>query len=176
MTTIPPEVLSTHEDNAQSIRLELQRLVQGVRGLTLLTTERRRKIGLVGHVDDDFLRNMALLIEAHPEVASICQITAAEIRDHLTFTGSYQDVGAELTLHGRKMNDTLFAERASIGERTMRALKIARDLNTPAGVSSLVPHLEAIIRDFARGRRRRGKPQTDETKPPTDPATPEVKP
>jgi hypothetical protein len=173
MTTIPPEVTSAYEDHAQSIRSNLLQLVQDIRGFTLLTTERRRKVIVSGHVDDDFLRSMALLIEAHPNVAAMCEITPAEIRDHLSFSGSYQGVGEELMLNGRKMTDTVLAQRADIGERTIRALKIARSINFPAGKSSLVPHLEAINREFRRGRRRRVKPQTDET---TGPAKPEVKP
>jgi hypothetical protein len=35
------------------------------------------------------------------------------------------------------------------------ALKVARNINTPAGRESLVPHLEAIDREFSRGRRKR---------------------
>ncbi|MGZ5441975.1 MAG: hypothetical protein ACXW5U_16385 [Thermoanaerobaculia bacterium] len=173
MTTIP-DTPSPHEDNAQAIRQDLQRLMQGVRGLTLLTTERRRKVTVSGHVDDDFLRSMALLIEAHPDIATSSQITSAEIRDHLNFSGSYQGVGEELMLDGRKMIDTLTAERADVGERALRALKIARSINFPAGRDSLVPHLEAIDRDFSRGRRRRAG-----ARKPDDVATakkPEVKP
>ena len=98
---------------------------------------------------------MALLIEAHPDIATSSQLTSAEILDHLNFSGSYGGVGEELMLHGRKIVDTLVAERADIGERAIRALKIARSINFPAGNDSLVPHLEAIDRDFARGRRRR---------------------
>jgi hypothetical protein len=163
MTTIP-DTPSPHEDNAQAIRLELQRLMQGVRGFSLLTTERRRKISVSGHVDDDFLRSMALVVEAHPDVAATCQLTSSEIRDHLNFTGSHRSVGEELVLNGRKMLDTLLAERASVGERALRALAIARSLNYPAERASLVTHLQAIDRDFSRGRRRRFKK-------PIDPAT-----
>lgn len=154
MTTIP-DTPTTHEGNAQSIRLELQRLVQGIRGFTLLTPEQRRKFSVSGHVDDDFLRRMMLLIDAHPEIATIIQLTSAEILDHLNFSGSYDGVGEELVLNGRKTIDTKISERASIGERALRALKIARSLNSPAGRDSLVPHLEAIEREFARGRRKR---------------------
>lgn len=154
MSTIP-DVPTVHEDNAQAIRLDMQRLVQNIRGFTLLTTERRRKLTISGHVDDDFLRSMALLIDAHPDVATTCKITGAEIRDHLNFSGAYQGVGEEMMLNGRKAADTLLAERADVGERTLRALRIARDINTPADRASLVPHLEAIDREFARGRRKR---------------------
>lgn len=163
MTTIPPEVPSDYEGNAQSFRDTLLQLGQGIPGFTLLTTERRRKVIVSGHVDDDFLRRMALLIEAHPNVAAVCEITPAEIYDHLSFSGSYQGVGEELMLNGRKMSDTLLAGRADVGERTLRALKIARSVNSPAGKSSLVPHLEAIEQEFVRGRRRRRKPQPDDS-------------
>jgi hypothetical protein len=176
MTTIPPEVVSAYDDHAQTIRTNLLQLVQSIRGFNLLTTERRRKIVVSGHVDDDYLRSMALLIEANPKLANACDITSAEIRDHLQFSGSYQGVGEELILNGRKMADTVLGERATVGERTLRAQKMARNLNSPAGTSSLVPHLEAIEREFRRGRRRRVKPQTDETKPSTGLAPPEVKP
>ena len=154
MTTIP-DIPSTHDNTAHAIRGELKRLVEGIRGVTLLTPAQRRRYTVSGHVDDDFLRRMSLLIDAHPEIATIAQLTSAEILDHLNFSGSHDGVGEELILHGRKVIDTCIAERGSIGERAIRALKIARSLNTPAGRESLVPHLEAIDRDFARGRRKR---------------------
>jgi hypothetical protein len=157
MSNLPiPGSPSTHEDNAQAIRAELTRLVQGIPGLTLLTPERRRKITVSGHVDEDFLRSMALLLDAHPDVAAMCEITSAEIRNHLSFYGSHLGVGEELMLYGRKMIDTILGDRSSIGERTLRALRIARNLNTPAGSEALVPHLETIDREFTRGRRKRG--------------------
>jgi hypothetical protein len=153
--TVIPDTPSPHEDKAQAIRLELQRLMQEVRGFTLLTPERRRKISVTGHVDDDFLRSMALVLEAHPDVATTSQLTATEIRDHLNFTGSHRSVGEELVLNGRKMLDTLLAERASVGERALRALTIVRSINYPADRAALVAHLESIDREFSRGRRRR---------------------
>jgi hypothetical protein len=172
MTTIP-DTPSPHEDNAQAIRLELQRLVQNIPGFTLLTTERRRRVSVTGHVDDDFLRSMALVLEAHPDVAAVSQITAAEVRDHLNFTGAHRGVGEELMLNGRKMLDTLIDARASVGERALRALNISRNVNAPADRQALVAHLEAIDRDFSRGRRRRAAAK----KPgePTAAAKPEVK-
>lgn len=154
MTNIP-DVPTAHEDNAQAIRLDMQRLVQGIRGFTLLTTARRRRLTISGHVDDDFLRSMALLIDAQPDVAMPSKITGAEIRDHLAFSGSYQGVGEQMMLDGRKMSDTLLAERADVGERALRALRIARDLNTPSDRAAVIPHLEAIDREFTRGRRKR---------------------
>jgi hypothetical protein len=172
MTTIPDSP-SPHEDNAQAIRLELQRLLQNIRGFTLLTTERRRKVSVTGHVDDDFLRSMALVLEAHPDIAAVSQITAAEIRDHLQFTGAHREVGEELMLNGRKMLDTLIDARANVGERALRALNISRNVNTPADRASLVPHLEAIDRDFARGRRRRAAKKSEQ---PATAAKSEVKP
>jgi hypothetical protein len=172
MTTIP-DVTTTHEDNAQTIRLDLQRMAEGIPGFTLLTPEQRRKFTISGHVDDDFLRNMALLLDAHADVASLIQLTAGEIRNHLTFSGAYLGVGEELTLNGRKMIDTLTSERAKIGERAMRGLKIARDINTPAGRDSLIPHLEAIDREFSRGRRKRSAAKKADD--PTAGKKPEVK-
>ena len=179
MTTIPDSGPPPHEDNAQGIRLDLARLVQGIRGFTLLTPEQRRRFNISGHVDDDYLRSVALLLDANSDVAGPSRLTGAEIREHLQFSGSYQGVGEELRLHGRMTDDTLLAERASIGERALRAVKIARDINTPAGRDSLVPHLEAIDREFSRGRRKRPS-----GKKPEDPAAaaakaqpkPEVKP
>ncbi|HEX6100993.1 MAG TPA: hypothetical protein VF432_32045 [Thermoanaerobaculia bacterium] len=181
MTTIPIPDPSPHEDNAQAIRQELQRLMQGVPGLTLLTTEGRRRIAVSGHVDPDFLRSMALLIEAHGDIAVASQLTSAEIREHLSFAGPHQEVGEELMLNGRKMIDTVIASRASVGERALLALKIARSINTPAERAALVPHLEAIDREFSRGRRRRPaakKPDEDvPKKPEPEPKPkPEVKP
>jgi hypothetical protein len=158
MTTIPDTPL-THEDSAQSIRIELQRMAQSIRGFGLLTTERRRQLTTSGYVDDDYLRDIALLIEANPAIAAAAQLTSAEIADHLSFSGAHKGVGTELKLSGQKLDDTLVAERASIGERALRAQKIARSINTPVPDQSVVPHLEALDREFARGRRKRRKPE-----------------
>lgn len=163
MTTIP-DSSSPHQDNAQAILLDLQRLIGGIQGLTLLTSERRRQLSTSGHVDEDFLRHMALLLDANSDVATACHLTGAEIRDHLNFFGSYQGVGAEMMLGGNKVEDTLLARHASVGERAMRGLKIARNINSPVGRESLVPHLEAIDREFVRGRRRRQKRADDAAK------------
>ena len=183
MTTIP-DTPSSHGGNSQAIRSNVQRLVEGIRGFILLTPEQRRKFAVSGHVDDEFLRRMVLLIDAHPDIATMSQITSAEILDHLDFYGSYDGVGEQLMLNGRMTMDTRTAERASVGERALRALNIARSLNSPAGRESLVPHLEAIDREFSRGRRRRpsGKKPEDaaaaaaaKAQPNTQPK-PEVKP
>jgi hypothetical protein len=156
MTTIPlPDSPSVHEETARVIRNDLEQLAQGIRGFTLLTAERRRQLTTSGHVEEDFLRHMALLLDANPDVATPCHLTGAEIRDHLSHSSAYRGVGDELMLKGRMTNDTLLAERADIGERALRGLKIARNINTPAGRESLVPHLESIDRDFSRGRRKR---------------------
>jgi riboflavin synthase len=146
---------STHEENAESIRHDLQRMARRIRGFTLLTTERRRRVVVSGHVDDDYLRNVALLLDQHPDLAITARLTAEEIRDHLRFSGAYQGVGEELILHGRKMTDTLINERASIGQRALHVHQISRTINHPPGTASVVPHLEALDREFTRGRRRR---------------------
>jgi hypothetical protein len=162
MTTIP-DTPSLYEDTAQAIRLDLRRLTQDVRGFILLTPQQRRKLSVSGHVDDDFLRRMILLIEAHPDIATMSQLTSAEILDHVRFYGSYDGVGEEMMLNGRKMVDTLTAERASIGAKALVALNIARSITAPNSAESLVPHLEAIDRDFSRGRRKRAKKPDAET-------------
>ena len=154
MTTIP-DAPSAHQMTAEAIRQDMLALVQGIRGFTLLTPERRRQVSCSGHVDDDFLRFIALLIEANPGVGVPMNLTAAMIYDHLNFSGAYQGVGAEMMLNGRKMDDTLLSERADIGQRSLHALQVARSISSPAGDTSLVPHLEAIDRNFSRGRRRR---------------------
>jgi hypothetical protein len=155
MTTIP-DAPSSHEETAQTIRLDLQRLSHGIRGFALLSAERRRKLNVRGHVEDDFLRSMALLVEAHPDIAAAAKITSSEIQDHLHFTGAFQGVGEELMRHGRQMSDTVLAERADIGGRALCALRVAREVNLlPSERAALIPHLEAIEREFTRGRRKR---------------------
>jgi hypothetical protein len=173
MTTIPDSPF-THEDSAQTIRIDLQRLAQGIRGFALLTTDRRRQLNITGHVDEEYLRRVALLLDSNTDVANSSKLTSAEIRDHLAFYGAYDGVGEELMLNGRKMSDTLLAERGGIGERAIRAVKIARDMTSPSDREALIPHLESIDREFSRGRRRkRPVTQTDE---PETPIPPEVKP
>lgn len=145
----------THEENAEAIRHNLQRMARGIRGLALLTAERRRRIVVSGHVDDDYLRSVAGLIDHHPDLAAAARLTADEIRDHLRFTGAYRNVGQELILHGHKVSDTIISERASIGQRALHVHQMARTINNPPGTSSIVPQLEALDRDYTRGRRRR---------------------
>ena len=156
MSNIPdiPESL-THQDNAQAVLLDLRRLVGGVRGLTLLTEAGRRKLTIAGHVDDQFLRSIAVLLDNNPQLADSSEITGAEIRDHLNFSGSYQGVGEDLILNGQKVADTRLVERASVGRRALRVLKIARSASEPAERAALVPEMQAIDRLYSRGRRRR---------------------
>lgn len=158
----------SHQQNADTIRLDLQRMARGIRGFALLTTERRRRVVVSGHVDDDYLRNVAVLLEHHPELAATARLTADEIRDHLRFTGAYQSVGRELILHGHTMTDTIINERSSIGQRALRVHQIARTLNHLAEGNSVVPHLEALDRDFTRGRRRRRARAEESTPAETD--------
>ncbi len=145
----------SHQQNADRIRLDLKRMVRGIRGFALLTAERRRRVVVSGHVDDDYLRSIIGLLDHHPDLAATAGLSGDEIREHLLFTGAYQSVGQELILHGHTMTDTIINERSSIGQRALHVHQIARTLNHPAGASSVVPHLEALDRDYTRGRRRR---------------------
>lgn len=145
----------SHQQNADIIRLDLQRMARGIRGFALLTPERRRRVVISGHVDDGYLRRIVGLLDHHPDLAAIGGLSSDEIREHLRFTAAYQSVGQELILHGHTMTDTIINERSSIGQRALRVHQIARTLNHPAGASSVVPHLEALDRDYTRGRRRR---------------------
>ena len=145
----------SHQQNADTIRLDLKRMARGIRGFALLTAERRRRVVVSGHVDDDYLRRIIGLLDHHPDLAAIAGLSGDEIREHLRFTGAYQGVGQELLLHGHTMTDTIINERSSIGQRALRVHQIARTLNHPAEDNSVVPHLEALDRDYTRGRRRR---------------------
>jgi hypothetical protein len=145
----------SHQQNADIIRLDLKRMARGIRGFALLTAERRRRVVVSGHVDDDYLRRIAGLLDHHPDLAAIAGLSSDEIHEHLRFTGAYQGVGRELVLHGHTMTDTIINERSSIGQRALRVHQIARTLNHRAEGTSVIPHLEALDRDYTRGRRRR---------------------
>jgi hypothetical protein len=75
-----------------------------------------------------------------------------------------------LVLNGHKMTDTIINERASIGQRALHVHQIARTINHPAGASSVVPHLEALDRDYTRRRRRRRGNAEESTPAETDEA------
>jgi len=108
-------------------------MAREIRGFALLTTERRRRIVVSGHVGDDYLRSVAGLLDHHPELAVNARLSSEYLGEHLRFSGAYHDVGQELILHGHKMTDTITNERASIGQRALHVYQIARTINHPPG-------------------------------------------
>ena len=162
------ETPSPHPQNAQEIMVALRQLIHGMRGYKLMATGRRRKITISGHVDDEFLRQVAVMLDVTPHVAAGAQLTGAEIRDHLSFYASYEGVGDELILLGTGAKDTLLNEHADFGERALRAVTIAMAITKPEDREKLIPHLDNIRKNFSRGKRRKTR------KPPEAQVTPEA--
>lgn len=160
----------THTQAARDITLTLRQLVQGMRGYTLLTGERRRKINLAGRVEDEFLRQVAVMLEANAKLAGTVELSGDEVREHLSFYGAHEGVGDELILLGRGVKDTLLNERSVIGQKAIHAVNIAKTLTKPEDRELLMPHLDNIQKLFARGKRKKSSrlPATPE------PAKPET--
>jgi hypothetical protein len=165
----------THTQAADEILLTLRRLIQAMRGYTPLTTEGRRRITLYGHVDDEFLRQIAVMLDANANLAAGVRLTGPEVRDHLSFYGAHEGVGDELILLGQGVKDTLNNERGEIGQKALQAFAFAKTLTKPADRERLMPHLENLQKNFSRGKRRKTTRPVDETPTPTTPApaTPE---
>ena len=160
----------THTQAADEIMLTLRRLIQAMRGYTPLTTEGRRRINVYGHVDDEFLRQIAVMLDVNPNLAAGGGITSAEVRDHLSFYGAHEGVGDELILLGQGVKDTLVNERALIGQKALQVFAIAKALTKPADREKVMPHLDNVQKNFARGKRRKAVRPGEETPAPTTPA------
>jgi hypothetical protein len=148
----------THTQSAQDILTKLRELVQALPDYKIIVTQRRRKLNMAGNVDDDFLRNVAIMVDATPHLAISAKITGEEIREHLGFHGAYAGIGDEMILLGRGAKDTLLEARGAIGQRALNAVAIARTLTKPEDREKLMPHLDNIQKNFARGKRKIRKP------------------
>ncbi len=161
----------THTQAAQEIRVILRRLIQAIRGYTPLTIQHRRRINVVGHVDDEFLRQMAILLDTNTNLAAGVGMTGAEVLDHLGFYGAHEGVGDELILLGEGVKDTLLKERAQIGQKALQAFAFAKTLTKPSDREKMMPHLDTIQKNFAHGKRRKTARPGEET---AEPAEPEI--
>ena len=157
----------THTQSAQDILTKLRELVQALPDFKIIVARRRRQLNLAGNVDDDFLRNVAIMVDATPHLSISAQITGDEIREHLGFHGAYDGLGDELILLGRGAKDTLLEARGAIGQRALNAVAIAKTLTKPEDREQLMPHLDNIQKNFARGKRKVRKPAEAAPEPST---------
>lgn len=145
--------------NPHELLLMVRELVQGMKGYEPLPDGRRRKLNVSGHVDDDYLRAIAIMLEASPDLEVASKLTAAEVREHIQYHGEHAGIGEELIILGRGAKDTLVRERSSVGRRALQAVVIAKTLDAPEDQVVLFPHLKDMQRNFIRGKRRRAKPE-----------------
>jgi hypothetical protein len=153
------ETPATHAQTAEEIINALRQVVRGsLPGYKLLAAARRRRINMSGHVHEDFLRQVAVMLDVNPALVAAVGLTGAEIREHLSFLAAYEKVGDELMLLGRGVKDTLVDAHAQVGQRALQAVAIARTITRPEDREKLMPHLDNIQKSFSRGKRKVRKP------------------
>lgn len=153
------ETPATPTQTSEEIINALRQLVRGsLPGYKLLAAQRRRRLNHSGHVDEEFLRQVAVLLDVNPALVGVVGLTGAEIREHLSFLAAFEKVGDELMLLGRGVKDTLTDAHAEGGQRALQAVAIARTITRPEDREKLVPHLDNIQKGFSRGKRKVRKP------------------
>ena len=154
MSTIPPEPSPiSHEAAASSLMKEIRELIQTrIPGFALAAKGRRLQINTTASLSDAFLESVAAACEAHPELAAVGQITAAEIRDCISYSGVYGSLAEGLRILSRGVDDTVAERRNEVGKKVRRIYHHAITLNKEEGSELLVPHLAAMKRTMNRGR------------------------
>jgi hypothetical protein len=110
----------------ETLLQELQRFVDSVAGLEILTPQQRRRINTAATLPDAFLEAVACAIEAIPHFAEMTGLTTAEIEEIIAFSSAHLTVADELERVARVMRDTIAARRASVGQRALLFYALAK--------------------------------------------------
>lgn len=162
MPTVP-EVPLSHAEAGRELMLRVRALRESIPGLVLIPNERLKELVNAASVSDEFLQNVSIGVEATPDLASASKLDPADVRDVIEFSRSYAPAIGEVELLFRMLRHTNIVRRAKVGQEALKAFALAKGLNRPRKSDLLVPHIEAMRRSLARGRRK---------SPPAAPAEP----
>jgi hypothetical protein len=171
MSTVEPLPITSHEEAAQKILIELRLIAKSVAGYTHVPVARFRKISTTAAVPDDFLQACAVACDANAQLAAASDVTGAELRDVIGFSRAYLSVADELELLARGLRGTVAVRRGEIAQRARRVYSMAKSMNLPVDRDRLVPHITEMKRTLNKTRVKRA-PAAD---PPVDSATPKFK-
>lgn len=158
MTTIPDSPMLPHAQAAQSLLLQLRQIAQLVQGFTHVTSERRRRIGVVSAIPDEFLHAVSVACDAHPRLAAASEVTGAEFRDTIHFAREYLSVAEELEILARGLRGTVAERRHESAQKALRVYITAKRINHLERRETLIPHLAEMKRALGRTGLRRAKP------------------
>jgi hypothetical protein len=94
--------------------------------------------------------------DANAGFAARVKLTGPEIRDRLEFRRQFLTLTREQHLVAKGLEDTIAEELAEIGQRALKAYKVAQTMEADAD-EDLIPHLQAMQRALNRGRRKKVK-------------------
>jgi hypothetical protein len=92
----------------------------------------------------------------------MAEITGDEIRQGISFCNAYGPAADEVRLKSAGLQQAVKSHRHDIGQRALRAYRVARNFHTPQEEQQLVPHIENMKRLLARGPKKKA-PKGDAT-------------
>jgi hypothetical protein len=168
MTTIPPEVTTSHNQRAEEIIGIIRAQMRTIEGFGHPPEDRKRKIaGYSANITDVELQAAASACDAHPQLRSAAGITGDEFRDGIVFCAANIKLINEMELEAAGIAYAVKLKRAVLANRARLVYLAAQNLNKP--IDMLIPHIEKLRQAFRRPKKRAAAPA--EPVPPAPPTT-----
>jgi hypothetical protein len=153
----PPAVPMDFRQQSLTMMIQVRELGRTVDGFRFAPKGRRSQIGTVASLPEEFLQLCAAALDVNPALGLAFQITAAEVREALSFKREVTNTAKETYLVAKGMEDTVAERLAHVGELCLRFYNAAKRANRRNATENPVPHLEAMQRALGKGRPRKVK-------------------
>jgi len=91
--------------------IQFREMAHSIHGFMHVPVSRRRQIGSVAAIPDEFLQAASVACDAHPRLAVASQVTGQEFRDTMEFAREFLSVADELELLSRGLRGTVALRR-----------------------------------------------------------------
>lgn len=158
-TTDPPAVAAEFHQKSLDLMVQVRELGQTVDGFNFAPVGRRAAIGAFASLPEEFLELVAADLDVNPSLGESCGITAAEVREALSFKRAFTNAANEIRLVAKGLDDTIAERMAYVGERCLHFYYSAKRATPRGATASAVPHLAEMKRALGKGRPRKKKPE-----------------
>ena len=159
-----PAAPADFSPQALALMVQIRELGRTVNGFGFAPKGRRRSIGTVSSLPEEFLQLVAASLDVNPALGQSYGITALEVREALSFGREFTNAATETRLVAKGMEDTVAERLADVGDKCLRFYYAAKRATPRGAVASSVPHLAEMTRALGMGRKKKKKPA-----PPPDP-------
>lgn len=168
------QVTQSHEEAVREMMVQIRAMVlQRLPGLGGMSASERRRLLNAASVPDDFLEQVAIAIDAAPEVGVANRITSEESRGAIAFSRVYFAFADQLVQLAHDVTATVLAIRHDVGQRALGVYGTVKSVNRP-NRRPAVSNAAALRRALGRSGRRRAvakEPAPPAKTPPADDAT-----